>query len=308
MTHNKILDILHYYESTAEDVTGEYGHKVWFADNAIWNMRTLSFETEAETDAIFDSPIKPSKPTQAVHDYLLELANGDEAVKSDILQALAPLFMERKPVGVIWFVGDGANGKSGLVSALYRIMPRYLASVTLHALEDGRDAPRLNGMLGNVVRESSEGHVEDSERYKSVGSHEDFEVHRFHSQESVLVHGNVHTIFNANNIPTFTDKTKGVARRTYVVRFDNHFADNPRFEEETFTPEFLGGLLTLILDMARQIRDNNYCYDWSTTTRRSKDDYEAESNSVEAFYRDVTANTNVVGWTNYKTLGDNYSR
>ena len=268
--------------------------------NQTWNMNTLQWEPPQDT--ILRSPITPSpKHAPLAQKYLLQLANGDQLLAQDYLQALAPLFMHSKPTGVVWFVGNGANGKSSLINALYRIIGNHLTSLTAASIEDGRDTPRLQGVIGNICRESSEARIEDSERYKAIGTHEPFSVHKFNSQESITIHTNFHTIFNANNIPIFSDKTEGARRRTLIVPFPARFKDDPGFEARTFTPDFLGGLLHLILETTTLLKKNHLQYAFSPATLTAKGDYDAEVNSAEAFLAHLREK-NIKAFTNYRML------
>ena len=208
---------------------------------------------------------------------------------------------------MIWFVGNGSNGKSALINALYRIIGKYFTSMTASAIEDGRDTPRLMGVLGNICRESSESRIEDTERYKAIGTHEPFTIHKFHSQDTIEVTTNFHTIFNANNVPVFSDKTKGARRRTLILPFVAHFNDDPGFEDRTFTDEFLGGLITLILEQTHIIKEHGYRYKWSDATTKAKEVYDSEVNSVEAFVEHLKE-TGVVGFYNYAMLKLNYEQ
>ena len=270
----------------------------------VWDMKKLEF-TPGQLEFVYSTSIKlqpaGSKGYEAAMTFLLELSLGDAALAHDYLQAIAPLVMYTRPAGVIWFIGDGANGKSSLINALYRVFGQFFASMTTAMIEDGRDTPSLNGILGNIVREGSEARIEDSASYKAIGTHEPFRVHKFHSQESTEIQTNFHTIFNANNIPVFADKTKGARRRTLPVPFPAHFKDNPTFEDETFTPEFLGGLMTLVLEESVKVRDNGTRYDWSGATTRLKQSYDSEVNSAEAFISHVVS-LGIVGFINYKEL------
>lgn len=306
ISHNSIEDLLHAIRTTAPD-RSDLERYIAFRDQ-VWDMKTLEF-TDDTLEWVYATDLAPqpadSKGYKAARKFLVQLADGDEALADDYLQAIAPLAMLRKPTGVVWFVGSGSNGKSALINALYRIIGRYFASMTTSAIEDGRDTPRLNGVLGNICRESSESRVEDTERYKAIGTHEPFTVHKFHSQETAEVTTNFHTIFNANNIPVFSDKTKGARRRTLILPFPATFKDDPSFEDKTFTDAFLGGMITLILEATHTIRDNGYRYHWSDATVKAKAQYDNDVNSVEAFL-DYMNDAGIVGFYNYAVLKNLY--
>lgn len=301
-TTANIREIEHKVRNDSEDLSS-LDHLI-STPTRTWNTKTLRFEAPQNT--VLRSTIEPN-PTAAprVQKYLLQLAAGDQLLAQDYLQALAPLFMYSKPTGVIWFVGNGANGKSALINAVYRIIGHHLTSLTVGAIEDGRDTLLLNGVIGNVCRESSEGRIEDSERYKAIGTHENFRVHKFNSQEMVEIRTNFHTVFNANNIPIFSDKTEGARRRTLVVPFPARFKDDPNFEAKTFTPDFLGGLLHLILEATHVIQKNYTQYSFSPATLGAKHDYDAEVNSAEAFLAHLREK-NIKAFTHYGMLRVSY--
>lgn len=297
-TTTQIKEIEHKVRNDSQDLSN-LDHLVGFPHKT-WNTRTLSWEDPQDT--ILRSNISPSpKHSELALSYLLQLANGDPLLAQDYVQALAPLFMHSRPTGVIWFVGNGANGKSALINAIYRIIGNHLTSLTVGAIEDGRDTLLLNGVMGNICRESSEGRIQDSERYKAIGTHENFRVHKFNSQEMVEIKTNFHTVFNANNIPIFSDKTEGARRRTLVVPFPARFKDDPNFETRTFTPAFLGGLLHLILQATTTIRDNHTQYHFSPATMGAKEDYDNEVNSAEAFLA-YLREKNIKAFVNYGML------
>lgn len=299
----QISELEHKFRATATDQT-DRAHLIAMGER-VWDTRKLDFVQQDPATCVFATRFAPVGDREGALAYVTDLAKGDMGVAWDILQGLAPLFMERKPAGVIWFVGGGANGKSSLVNAMYKLFGQHFSSLTVGAIEDGRDAPRLNGVLGNVCRESSEGRVEDSERYKAIGTHEPFEVHKFHSQDMVQVTGDVHHIFNANNIPIFSDKTEGARRRTLIIPFNNHFKDDPTFEDRTFTDEFLSGLLQLVLEATQMIAKNRYKYNFSETTQIAKADYDSDVNSAEAFFEHLQENK-VEAFSNYNMLMQAY--
>lgn len=306
ISKGSIDDIMHAIRVTAKD-RSDLDRYIAFRDK-VWDTKKLEF-TDDTLEWVYSSDIAPqptgSEGYNKALEFLTQLAKGDKYLARDYLQALAPIAMHRKPAGVVWFVGSGSNGKSSLIDALYRILGKHFVSMTTAAIEDGRDSPRLNGVLGNICRESSESRVEDTERYKAIGTHEPFTVHKFHSQDTIEIYTNFHTIFNANNVPVFSDKTKGARRRTLIVPFPAHFKDDPGFDDRTFTPEFLGGLVTLILEETKVIEANGYRYKWSDATQKAKEAYDSEVNSVEAYIEHLKEK-GIVAFFNYAMLKLNY--
>jgi len=301
MSNNMIRDFAETVKTLSPDWSNLDRYIGFDNGRKVWDMQKLEWAPD-QLDYVYSSPIKPNENTAVVERFLDQLARGDSALAQDYLQAIAPLFMYKKPTGVIWFVGDGANGKSSIIDATYRIMGnKHLASVTTAAIEDGRATPVLAGVLGNIVREASEARIVDTERYKAIGTHEPFAVRQMYTQDNITVDTNFHTIFNANNVPVFSDKTKGARRRTLVIPFKAHFIDDPLFDDKTFTPEFLGGMVTLLTREAKSIRENGYKYKWSDATIQAKSAYDSEVNSSESFLA-YLKEKGIVGFYNYAKL------
>jgi hypothetical protein len=291
VTRGQMGDVFAYLANTAEDLTG-YDRYICFGagtDHAtVWDTRDLKWVETGADLAIWRCPY-PVRPQEGPVPFVMSLAGGSQDVYDDIMESLAPLLMEQKPDGVIWWVGDGANGKSTLMDALYRLFPGQLTSLTVKRLTDGRDTPELNGTLANIVKESSEGRIEDTEIYKSIGSHEDFRVHKFHSQDSVTIRGNVHHIFSANAIPVFNDKGYSARRRTFIIPFRERFESDPTFEQRTFNPKMFGHLIAEMCKYAVRLREQGYRYKWSAVTREAKVGYDTDANNAEQYAREAIA-------------------
>jgi putative DNA primase/helicase len=163
----------------------------------------------------------------------------------------------------------------------------------------------LNGNLANIVKESSDGYIQDSKAYKSIGTHESFPVHKFHSQTSLMIDGNLHHIFSANNIPTFADKSDGARRRTLIIPFEAKFDDDPMFIERTFTPEFYAQHLGLFVQFARQLKAQNYHYQFNAHTSAVKANYDVGTNSAATYLDELLAQS-IFGFNTYGDLNRDY--
>lgn len=301
-SRSAIMDMMHMIEHTAPDWSYTDRYVAFF--DQVWDRETLTFAPQ-QFDFVYSTNVALSSNTKPAWEFLLQLSKGDESLARDYLQSAAPIFMMNKPTGLIWFVGDGANGKSSFLKALYKGFEPWFVSLTTADLEDGRDIPSMRGMLGNIVLEASEARVTDSKVYKSLGSHEKLRVHAFQKQTGVVIDSNFHNIFNANNIPVFADKTGAIRRRTWTIPFPAHFEDDPTFETRTFTPEFLGGLYQLILETAVAIRDRGNRYEWSDATLGMKKQYDSQVNSAETFIAHLI-DLGIMGVYNYTFLERNY--
>lgn len=311
----QVKDLQHLFFTSSDDLT-KYAHYIATPDGRVWDMKTLKFSKEvAAEDCVYTTAVNPGEGNSH-RKWLEEVTLGDPTLADDIIKALAPVFMHKKPFGVFWFLGNGANGKSTTLKALYAIFGseapythnRWFSQLTVKQIEDERDTPMINGRLGNVCLESNDGHVKDTGGYKNLAEHSTFSVHRFNSQDGVMVDGNVHTIFNANNIPTFADKTQGVRRRTFTIPFKASFEQDNTFDEKLFAKEeFLSDLLGELLRTTVAIRKSGYSYDFSEQTLAAKQDYDEEVNTAETYFEELVQ-SEVWGFTNFTDLTRDYQK
>lgn len=311
----QIKDLQHLFFTSSDDLT-KYAHYIAMPDNRVWNMKKLKFTDQVPPeDCVYTTAISPTEGSSH-RKWLEEVTLGDKKLADDVINALAPVFMAKKPFGVFWFLGNGANGKSTTLKALYAIFGseppythnRWFSQLTVRQIEDERDTPMINGKLGNVCLESNDGHIKDTGGYKNLAEHSVFNVHRFNSQDGAIIDGNVHTIFNANNIPTFADKTQGVRRRTFTIPFRASFKQDNTFDEKLFEkPNFLSDLLGEILAATVAIKKNGYSYVFSEQTLKAKEDYDEEVNTAETYFEELLA-TEVWGFTNFTDLTKDYYR
>jgi P4 family phage/plasmid primase-like protien len=311
----QIKDLQHLFFTSSDDLT-KFSQYVAMPDGRVWDMQRLEFtKAVSHEDCIYTTAINPTEGVSH-RKWLEEVTLGDKDLADDIIKAIAPIFMAKKPFGVFWFLGNGANGKSTTLKALYAIFGskapythnRWFSQLTVKQIEDERDMPMINGKLGNVCLESNDGHVKDTGGYKNLAEHSTFSVHKFNSQDGSVVDGNVHTIFNANNIPTFADKTQGVRRRTFTIPFKASFPQDGSFDEKLFAKkEFLSDLLGEILRTTIGIKKAGYNYDFSDQTLKAKEDYDEEVNTAETYFEELLA-TDIWGFTNFTDLTRDYQK
>lgn len=304
LNKSAVADLEHLFRTTATDMSDKAGYIAF--GGKVWDMRKLDWTGAiAAEDCVYCVDSEPTDDDKKIP-FILDLACGDEGVYDDIMQSVAPIIMDKKPTGVIWYLGGGANGKSTLVHLLYKIFGNYLTEITVKQLEDERDTPQLNGKLANICKESSEGFVEDTRTYKSIGTHESFSVHKFHSQDMVEIEGNVHHIFSANNIPTFGDKSYGARRRTLVIPFNNRFRPDETFEDKTFTKKFIDRFLGELIKYCGVLKEQKYEYKFSDVTLQMKEKYDTEANTAQTYADDLVAN-DIYGFSNFRLLETDYS-
>ncbi len=262
MPRSRINDTFEYLRSTAKDITANDRYILFGAGTsrqAVWDMERLEVRADiSPEDCVWRSPCAPVSTTKPIP-FIMDLANGNMQLYADIMQSLAPLVMAKKPIGVIWWIGDDWSGKDTLMSALCKIFPDQLSSLSIKQLNGGRsNTPLLNGVLGNIAEDS--GQITNTEIYKSIGAHEDFSMHRYHSQGGIMIRGNVHHILAADYAPTFYARNLSIDRRTHTVPFSG-----PDKNRSAPPSDFYGQLLAEMCKYAAIIKQQCYCYEWSET-------------------------------------------
>lgn len=305
LDRSRIKDLWHLFSTSADDLTPASKY-VAFPDGRVWDRDKLKMAKNVTPDqCVFSTNISPSEG-ESHWQYLLDLASGDEGKANDILQSIAPIFMSKKPTGIVFYLGKGQVGKSGLVEIIQRIIGEYLSDLSLEQIEEERDAPYLNGKIANVLADSNTTTtISKDKNYKLMGDHKPFKVHTFHSQEPTEVVNNLHYIMSTNTAPNFKSKDTGVRRRTHVIPFDNVFPLDETFYDRTFTPEFLSDFLGAILRTTNQLKKQNYKFEWSELTAIAKNKYDTEANTAETYIKDLLRQ-DIMAFDTYKWLMDDY--
>lgn len=280
---------------------------ILFSDGRVFDMDTLTYKTGIDTSSVFYrvqyTPNNIYEDGSHQVQFVRDIA-GSDAVYGDILQGMGTILMADKPTGVIWLLGNGANGKSTMALALHKLFKGYVCDVDVQHLADPHDSPRLNGMLADVNKEGSEALITDSSIFKSAAAHESFTVQKMYNQYGMVVDGNVSYIFATNKLPIFTDKSYGLQRRNFIIRLTQVFRDDPNFNKRMLVKPTLDALLGAIIYWARIVRDRGG-FQWSTDTKSQKERYDNTSNSVVAFFSDAESH-GLIGALSYRHLNSYY--
>jgi hypothetical protein len=229
------------------------------ADLTVWDMDKLEVRSDiAPEDCVRRSPYSMKRRGNPIP-FIMQLAGSDNCVYDDIMQSLAPLVMALKPEGIIWWTGDGVDGKSALMDALHQLFPDQLASITNKRLAGGRVTRTLNGNLGNIV-DGDNGQVADIHIYRSLAKHQSFNVHNYHRQDGLEIQSNIHHIFAAADAPRFSSKSWSTQWRTFAIPFNQQIGCS---QAHIFTDEFFGQLIAEMCRYAQRIKMHGYRYNWS---------------------------------------------
>lgn len=301
-----IRDLEHYFMGS-HNVLQAPSNLIYFGGH-VWDMGTCAFVLEPISKTFFRSPVVPNmKVTVGENAFVKALACDDMEVYADIFSTLSVMFSTQKPDMVGFFYGDGSNGKSVLIDVINKLVGNHIASINLERLTDQRDAPLINGTLANLCGENADSIViEDSQVYKSIGSHERWTVHRMHTNDVIEIDTNPLHIFCVNNMPNFKDKSAAIIRRARVVPFKNKFAQDPAFrssllEDDQFLSDFLGELLIYCQNGKKE----GWKGDLSASTQQQIDEYDILRNSAKTFI-DEYISMGLVGFKNFHLLDQKY--
>jgi len=274
----------------------------------VWDMDKCDFVAEPISKTFFRSSVVPNMRVKLrKNQFVKDLACDDKGVYDDIFITLSVMFSFRKPDMVGFFFGDGRNGKSVLIDVIDKIIGNHIASINLERLTDQRDAPLINGTLANLCGENADNIIiEDSQTYKSIGSHERWSVHRMHTNSSIPIDTNPLHIFCVNNIPTFRDKSDAIIRRARIIPFHNKFKENRKFRDDLLeNDEFLSDMLGEILLYCQKGKKENWVSHNSESTQKQIDEYEVLRNSAKTYIEEVMKE-GLVGFKDFILLEGEY--
>lgn len=163
-------------------------------------------------------------------------------------------------------VGDGANGKSTLLSVLKSFLgSRNVCHVSPQDLSKNRFASaQLYGKLANICSDLSEQMLEDSSIFKMLTGGDEISGERKFRDEFNFTNSAKLT-FACNKVPTVRDDTPAFFRRWILIRFPNVFSANkadPKLVEKLTTQTELSGIFNWAVHGYRRLMaQGRFTYD-----------------------------------------------
>ena len=112
-------------------------------------------------------------------------------------------------------------------------------------------------------------------------------------------------IFTANGMPTFKDKSGGIARRLIIIPCDNVVTEvDFEIDEKLSSDEAKSYLLNLALMGLKRIQTNGGSISQSDTIDELVQTYLTESNNILQFLSEVGVNTDLTDVENYEEYQD----
>lgn len=154
-------------------------------------------------------------------------------------------------------LGDGANGKSTLLSALRDFLGRKnVSAVELQELDGNRfKKAKLEGKLANIAPDLDDDELESTGTFKALTGGDLLDAERKY-EEPFEFENHATLIFSANQKPAAGDGTYAYARRWVHFTFPNTFTGEDAVPQEQLLAEFREehpGILNLAVESFRRL-------------------------------------------------------
>jgi putative DNA primase/helicase len=209
----------------------------------------------------------------------------EDQQKIQILQEFFGLCFTRvvKYEKALFLIGEGANGKSVLLSVLQHILGKGNYSVIpLEKFDRGPYVVNLFGKLANIsIETNAKSSVYDS-IFKAVISGDEIPADAKFEQ-TINFRPFCKLIFALNNMPRVDDKTSAFFRRLLIIRFNRIF----RSDEQNKTLKFelfeeVDGIFNWCLEGLKKLETSGD-FEPSQEMRQEVEEYRMENNNVLIF-------------------------
>jgi len=206
---------------------------------------------------------------------------------------------------MFFFVGEGSNGKSVLLSLLMDMIgAENCTAKTIESLTTNQWA--LAGLAGKKVNicHEEESKFLRSDKFKALVSGDPVEAQR-KFKDSLLFVPRVKYIFATNLIPTFEGLNKGLKRRINIVPFLRSFSKkemNRNLINEL--SEELPGILKWALEGGKRIKANDWEFSETKALYKTMNDFVEGVSSALSFFSDELKTTTM----EYEPKKETYDR
>jgi len=241
------------------------GQLAEFVDDAAKTMmvRTHQGLKELQPDGSFTEPTGSFIPNT-----VLPMLNEDPVIKAELFEiicdwlaseeeahsllhhvatSLAPAW---SAVKYILLLGGGRNGKSTFLKMLHALYGyENVGHVTRQQIaEQSPVVTELNGKLLNIVFDGQAEYLKDSGAEKTLIAGETFPIRKLYESTITPVQTNALFIEGLQKEPKSKDKSSALQKRLVRFQFPNVYELDHGFERKMMSEEYLGALLSLLLD------------------------------------------------------------
>lgn len=217
--------------------------------------------------------------------FLDFLTVGRKDLRDVVEEIIGHILMTKSfPHKVFFFQGaSGENGKSTFLDMIKNFTEGMYAGVALDKFDDDTSVHTLVGKLVNIGDDINASYLDKSANFKTLASGDFITVRPIYSAPMTL-ENKATLIFTCNEMPTFKDKTGGIARRVTVIPCDGKVTTiDHEIRDKLSTENAKSYLLKLALDGIERIRNNGGKLSESETIEAKTKEYFTESDSVLQF-------------------------
>ena len=188
------------------------------------------------------------------------------------------------PHKVFFFIGEkGSNGKSTFLEMLNSFVGELGTNINLENFNDPTSVGELEGKLVNIGDDIDASFLEKSMNFKTLASGNTIMIRPIY-QKPYRLKNRATLIFTANEMPTFKDKTGGIARRLVIIPCDNEVKKADfKMDEKLSTDNAKTYLLNIALKGLLRIQANGGKMTESHTINDMVEEYIAETDSIIGF-------------------------
>lgn len=196
------------------------------------------------------------------------------------------LTKETKYEKALFLLGDGANGKSVIISILSAILGHAnYSAIPLEKFNNLHYVANLFGKQANISLETNvKSEVYDS-TFKAVVSGDEIEADQ-KFKKPFTFKPFCKLIFALNNLPRVDDKTSAFFRRLLIVRFDRQFSEKEQDKNLKFKLiEELNGIFIWCLEGLKRLRERGH-FHIGESIKAEIIEYQKENNNILIFVED----------------------
>lgn len=237
------------------------------------------------TPYFLDVEYNPDAYDETVDKFLDFLCSDKKDLRLIVEELLGHILMTAGfPHKVFFLVGaSGANGKSTFLEMLNAFVGDLGINLALEQFNDQTSVMELEGKLVNVGDDIDAGYMEKSMNFKTLASGNTIMVRPIYSKPYKLKN-KATLIFTANEMPTFKDKSGGIARRVVVIPCENTVKKaDPKIDEKLSTDNAKSYLLNVALNAMQRINENGGRLSQSDTVDEVTKEYFVESDTILGF-------------------------
>jgi putative DNA primase/helicase len=256
-------------------------------DYMLDGAEVIPMATKEFTPFFLDVDYDPDAYDKTVDDFLNFLVSDKPDLRLIVEELLGHILMTAGfPHKVFFLVGNtGANGKSTFLEMLNAFIGDLGLNLALEQFNDQTSVMELEGKLVNVGDDIDAGYMEKSMNFKTLASGNTIMVRPIYSKPYKLKN-KATLIFTANEMPTFKDKSGGIARRVVVIPCENRVKkSDPKIDEKLSSENAKSYLLNIAHNAMERINNNGGQLSASETVAKVTEEYFVESDTILGFIR-----------------------